>query len=577
MAIMWNIQGRKLFEVARDLKKPIFFVAVIPSLTFDMLKLWRFPIYYSEMPVQGASVLQYTFFITNEADTVTLSTVEWYSPYGCNRPHFIKLNSFNKETQKWNKKLQNYEKFLEYHNCELVMMIPIQDIDRTIQYTSGYAYIENLFGESQYTIYGITPVIFNIASKLHNFSVYFQLVIMEPNWIKSIQNDVRVFKVNGIVKSPNVFFQISPLAEFTHHITVTKVVANLDVLMYVTPSEKYTAYEKFILPFDLYTWILIFVTFLMTFVTIFIINRLSKSTQNLVYGHAIETPIWNVISIFFGISQTQLPNKNFSRFILMIFIYFCLIFRTCFQSKFFEFMTSEPRRPPPKTFSDLIDRNYNVYAIKSLTQVTEGSNGFERWPNITTLSSVDYFEAFMTQSQNSTARMALSVDEFYINFYLKLKIQPDQKWIKLDTVVASAYDAFIFIGPVFYFRMFNKIIDDLIPTGVMNHLIEKYYTKKFRIVHIDDKIPKVFTFDDLSFGFYIWLGFCLISFIGFIAEHIYMLFKPKKRINAKVHAELKDSTEPVVKLSPELIEKFRIKNYLQNDESGISTESLADT
>ena len=132
--------------------------------------------------------------------------------------------------------------------------------------------------------------------------------------------------------------------------------------MFFTPAEKYTPYEMFFLPFDLETWIFLAATFLSTFLTIVTVNRLSKSAQNLVYGTKVETPIWNVVSIFFGISQTKLPNKNFPRFILIMFIYFCLIFRTCFQSKFFEFMTSEPRQPPPKILEDVFERNYKIVA-----------------------------------------------------------------------------------------------------------------------------------------------------------------------------------------------------------------------
>ena len=138
------------------------------------------------------------------------------------------------------------------------------------------------------------------------------------------------------------------------------MVTSLNTRLYVTPAEKYSAYEKLFLPFDLQTWLLLTLTFILTFLSIFIVNRLSKSARSLVYGHRVETPIWNVIRIFFGISQTKLPSQNFPRFILILFIYFCLIFRTCFQSKFFEFMTSVPRRDPPKTIQDVIERNYTV-------------------------------------------------------------------------------------------------------------------------------------------------------------------------------------------------------------------------
>ena len=186
----------------------------------------------------------------------------------------------------------------------------------------------------------------------------------------------KFFKINiGTVRNPNVYLQINSL-DYIGLLTIrtSSVVTNLNYLVFVTPAEKYTPYEKFSLPFDLETWILLVTTFIVTFLSIFVINRFSKSTQSLVYGHRVETPLWNVISIFFGIAQTKLPNKLFSRFILTMFIYFCLIFRTCFQSKFFEFMTSEPRRLPPKVIEDLIDRKYNVFATAGLYDYSNSLN-----------------------------------------------------------------------------------------------------------------------------------------------------------------------------------------------------------
>lgn len=99
------------------------------------------------------------------------------------------------------------------------------------------------------------------------------------------------------------------------------------------------------------------------FLTILIVNRLSYRSRIILYGHKISTPSMNVIQTIFGLSQARLPRQNFSRFILTLFVGFCLIFRTCFQSKFFEFMTSEPRRLPPQSIEELIDRKYELYAI----------------------------------------------------------------------------------------------------------------------------------------------------------------------------------------------------------------------
>jgi len=167
--------------------------------------------------------------------------------------------------------------------------------------------------------------------------------------------------VNNTFNEPNVVFFVYSLTDLSQkNLRMTNAFEEVKILVVSTPADAYTPYEKLLLPFDTETWILLIVTFLLTFVIILIINKLSKRAQNIVYGKQVDTPIWNVISIFFGISQTKLPTENFSRFILTLFIIFCLIFRTCFQSKSFEFMTSEPRRAPPKTPQDLIDMNYTL-------------------------------------------------------------------------------------------------------------------------------------------------------------------------------------------------------------------------
>jgi hypothetical protein len=352
--------------------QPIKFFIFIEDLTFDGLRTSSVFEYYQRLPISFMGIFHYAYFITNEKDTVTLSTVDWFSPYGCNHPYANKLNTFNKKLMKWEIKLKNYEKFLQYYGCELVMILPVPMKDATVYHVSGFA----TYSSEGITVYGISPIIFEIASKRYNFKVNYKEVDMDPQWILYQEMDFLNVRNNpAMYQKPYVYFQTLSIHAGTVSLRWSNVIADLNVYMFVTPAEKYSPYEKFFLPFDLETWVLLGSTFLLTFIIIFIINCFSKSTRNLVYGYKVETPIWNVISIFFGVSQTRLPTKNFSRFILTTFVFFCLIFRTCFQSKFFEFMTSEPRRAPPKEVEDLIDREYNVY---SLDVNYRGSGGYER-------------------------------------------------------------------------------------------------------------------------------------------------------------------------------------------------------
>ena len=367
----------QLYKLIRYHNQPIKNIVIIPNLTFNDLNSTRILDFYSKLPVSFMGLFHYAYFITNDMETVTLSTFDWFSPFGCNQLFLHKLNTFNKKSMKWTKKLMNYEKFLQYHGCELIMILPFPSQDKTIYHVSGYA----SFSATGSLIHnGISTEIFEIASKSYNFKVGYKGVDMDIEWITRQNINFESIKTNPkFFHQPFVYFQTLSLHHANINMRMSNVIADLNVHMFVTPAEKYSPYEKFFLPFDLETWILLGSTFAFTFFIIFIINCFSQSTRSLVYGYKVETPIWNVISIFFGVSQTRLPTKNFSRFILTSFVFFCLIFRTCFQSKFFEFMTSEPRRTPPKEVEDLIDRKYKVYSMNVNAMFSGGFERHERW------------------------------------------------------------------------------------------------------------------------------------------------------------------------------------------------------
>lgn len=112
--------------------------------------------------------------------------------------------------------------------------------------------------------------------------------------------------------------------------------------------------------------------------------------------------------------------------------------------------------------------------------------------------------------------------------------------------------------------MFKILIDNLIPTGIMNHLVEIHYTKswKFQKPEVGPSTLKV---NDLLFGFNIWFGFCLISTLAFVAELGLKLLKSRtsKRIKfIKIHPSKITSVQyqpNFIQNKSELVEIFRIK------------------
>lgn len=110
----------------------------------------------------------------------------------------------------------------------------------------------------------------------------------------------------------------------------------------LSTGKPYSSFEKLILPFDEMTWI-IFLIYCKTgliFILIIkkIINRKTKTVQTFLFGHQVESPAFNMVIGFFGQSQNILPRRNFARFLLMVYILFCLIIRTGYQGIQFQLM-----------------------------------------------------------------------------------------------------------------------------------------------------------------------------------------------------------------------------------------------
>ena len=139
-----------------------------------------------------------------------------------------------------------------------------------------------------------------------------------------------------------------------------------EVIIAITPGELYNNWEKLYLPFDIHTWTYLFIIFGIAFGFIFVVNQMPDTVQSLFYGEGIRMPAFNVLGTFFGIGQTRLPSSNFPRMILMFFILFCLIFRTAYQSVLFEMMTSDMRKPSPKTIQDLFEQCFTIYTDNSV-------------------------------------------------------------------------------------------------------------------------------------------------------------------------------------------------------------------
>ena len=129
----------------------------------------------------------------------------------------------------------------------------------------------------------------------------------------------------------------------------------------IPPGDLYTSFEKVILPFDTETWIGLLITIMSAVATILIVNRFFSKVKTIFYGSKVQNPIFNITRGFFGIGQTTLPDGNFARLILISFLFWCLVIRTAYQGKLFEFTTTAVRKPEMRTLEELRKNNFTLY------------------------------------------------------------------------------------------------------------------------------------------------------------------------------------------------------------------------
>ncbi|KAL7025093.1 hypothetical protein ACKWTF_013337 [Chironomus riparius] len=470
------------------------------------------------------NISMYEYFVFDNGKTIIYATIEWFTDVDCNLPVLKILNRFSKTLLKWENLLNYSDKFIDFNGCEIVFMVPT-DSNRW-----NRAVVNK--DATKFEIFGIAPLVFQEMSTRFNFIDDYQPVSIKSNEEFLMTNKIAIIHINNDFKVPLVYFDIFqiPYRDVFYH-TTTPFLEN-QIKLLLTPEEPYTIYEKLLLPFDHQTWISICVTFLIAFVTVFIINLFSDNIHELVYGKGVETPALNILSTFFGISLNVLPRKYFPRVLLMLFIFFCLVIRTCYQSKLFEFMTTLMRRPPPQSLDDLIKRNYTLYVHENHIFYKEYMID-EVGVNYKNANFNEFLNLYANYSQNESIRAALPVSSVFQHFQESVD-KKSYHWLELNNQLLFVnHYGFAYYGLTFFSTALQQTVNQFISSGILQHLFDTNYNRKFSF-RFEQNSPTILTLHALAFGFYIWLATFGISIVVFIIEiSVWMLKNIKSKSAGK--------------------------------------------
>ncbi|KAG5683284.1 hypothetical protein PVAND_012573 [Polypedilum vanderplanki] len=453
------------------------------------------------------------FFVRIGKKFLRVYEMIWFYDEICSSPEMLEINQANLVTKKWEKDFSLLKrKFTNFYGCPLIF----GHIKNTLHYHYTRKYGDRIFH------FGIIPMLVDALSTIANYSYGF--VTFEA------YENLNETKVQAKLDIYDVFICQSVMHDENKAIDAS-IIDTIDIIFIITPGELYTIYEKLFFPFDELTWILLSLTFIVSFCVILILKFFKKIFRNLFYGNETTTPTLNIVSIFFGISLTIIPTRNIPRFKMILFVGFCLIFRTCYQSKLFEFMTSEMRRPEIQTIDELFEKNYTVYSDDMQRRTLESIENWlskkikylphdevESFPSIAKL--IENFNKDSKKQAVITSSITHLQYEKYYDASFKILKEP---LLTSGVVLSMGINNF-------YSHEFYKLLSKLMPSGIPYHFTKMHKEIYFKLVNEkEEKEPKVLSLDDLDFGFFIWFPFIGISIIVFILELIIFKLTNKKK------------------------------------------------
>lgn len=139
----------------------------------------------------------------------------------------------------------------------------------------------------------------------------------------------------------------------------------------IPPGEPVSDFKKLVQPFQKIVWILLILTFVIGLLVVLIVNLRLERVKAFLYGTGIKHPVDNMIAVIFGVSQSKLPRRNFARFLLMMFLIFCLVQRSIYQGSLFIFLQSEGLEKEVQTVEEMVEKDFEFRMYKSYADIIE--------------------------------------------------------------------------------------------------------------------------------------------------------------------------------------------------------------
>lgn len=302
--------------------------------------------------------------IHHETNEITLLTYNPFSSRVCGSSSSMTVNSFVNGT--WTNRIIFPSKTKDLHGCPIKVS--------TFDYPPAI-----IVDNSTKEVYGHDIDLIKGIARVMNFSVKIEMLDEPGAWGFLTENG----SSGGVLK--RIIDFETDIAVGIYYLTQTraKFMAysqyDSSQIVLVAPSGiPLSSFEKLYKPFSQETWIVLLLTFVIALLIIFVISIQSKSIQIFVFGRETGNPFVNLLSIVLNGSQHRMPNGNFSRTLLLLFVLFCIVIRTLYQAAMFRFLQTDQRHSEIQTIDELLERKFDIFMYESFQELSNGLKIHER-------------------------------------------------------------------------------------------------------------------------------------------------------------------------------------------------------
>lgn len=237
------------------------------------------------------------------------------------------------------------------------------------------------YSDGSYSYRGYDNELISLLSKLMKFKIEMDFSSKIGSWGEIFENGSSTGTIKKLMDGDADFIVGNLFLTTTRmkYMSSTLSYLSVPIVLVIPPGQSFTSFEKLFKPFQMTVWIYVIVVVVIGFIVICLTKSQNKSVQHFVFGEGVSYQHLNMLLIFVGGSQHSLPRYNFSRFLLMTFILFCLVGRTLYQGSLYKFIQKDDQAAEIATIDELVEQGFDFYMYNTYQEFVQYSKIYKRF------------------------------------------------------------------------------------------------------------------------------------------------------------------------------------------------------